>query len=74
MYTPNILPETEVRGSLLVYIPEPKVRGISTSKLPMTEVEGSLFGIYTNFTAWVDFVNSSVFGIAFLNLELTRYR
>ena len=23
---------------------------ISTSKLPMTKVEGSLFGIYTNFT------------------------
>ena len=25
-------------------------KGISTSKLPMTEVEGSSFGIYTDFT------------------------
>ena len=33
---PNILPETEVRGSL------PKARGISASKLRMIEIVGSL--------------------------------
>ena len=38
----NILPETEVRGSLLQIYPEPKVRGISNCKLPMIEVEGSM--------------------------------
>ena len=38
----NILPETEVRGSLQYIYPEPKARGISNCKLPMTEVEGSL--------------------------------
>ena len=32
----NILPETEVRGSLQWIYPEPKARGISNCKLPMT--------------------------------------
>ena len=53
----------------------------TTNKLPMTKVEGSLFGIYTDFTmvhiniyytVWADHVNGSVSGIAFLNFESTR--
>ena len=39
---PNILPETEVRGSLLVDILRAKGEGISASKLPMIEIAGSL--------------------------------
>ena len=37
----NILPETEVRGSLQYIYPSPVARGISNCK-PMTEVEGSM--------------------------------
>ena len=39
---PNILPETEVRGSLLVEYSEPKAKGISARKLQMIEITGSL--------------------------------
>ena len=38
----NILLETEVRGSLQWIYPEPKARGISNCKLPMTEVKCSM--------------------------------
>ena len=38
----NVLPETEVGGSLQQIYPKPKARGISNCKLPMTEVEGSM--------------------------------
>ena len=39
---PNILPETEVRGSLLVDILRAKGEGISASKLQMIEIASSL--------------------------------
>ena len=41
-------PSTSVIGSLLVDVPlaAPSARGISTSKLPLTSVSGSKFGIY----------------------------
>ena len=81
VYMVNILPETEVRGSLQQIYPEPQARGISNCKLPMTKVEGSIFVIYTSlpwfyniyYTAWVDYVSGSASSyIAFLNFESTR--
>ena len=44
---PNILPETEVREWLEK---DEFEYAYATKSSPMTEVEGSLFGIYTNFT------------------------
>ena len=38
----NILPKTKVRGSLQYIYPNPKARGISNCKLPITEIEGSM--------------------------------
>ena len=35
---------------IYIHVRISKARGTSTSKLLMTEVEGSLFGIYTDFT------------------------
>ena len=48
MYSTNIRPESEVRGSLPLINPEPKGRGVVISgKLPMTEDEGRIFVEYT---------------------------
>ena len=73
----NILPETEVRGSLQQIYPEPKARGtcISNCKLLMTEVKGSMvrdkhhLTMVIYYSALADYVNSSVSGIAFLDFE-----
>ena len=77
----NILPENEVRGSLLQIYSEPKVRGISNCKLPMIEVEGSMihgihhltpyYGAYNiYYSGQADYISGFCFSIAFLNLEL----
>ena len=42
VYVPNIIPVTKVKGSLLQIYPELKARDISSSKLPMTEIEGCI--------------------------------
>ena len=46
-----IRPETEVRGSLRLIMPEPARRapgeGVINRKLPMTEVEGRILALYT---------------------------
>ena len=44
MYTANIQPETEVRGSLQLYY---RSQRLYDCKLPMTEVEGCIFAVYT---------------------------
>ena len=77
----NILPETEVRGSLRYIYPEPKARGISSSKLPMTEVEGSVIShihrltmvqiIYTIDTTYLVFVFAY---IKHLNIQQDRQK
>ena len=43
---PNILPRPKPEDVCWWIYSLPLARGISTSKLPMTEVGGSLFGIY----------------------------
>ena len=47
MYTTNIQPKSEVRGSLLLINPEPKGEGFINGKLPMTEDKGRIFVAYT---------------------------
>ena len=72
----NILPETQVRGSLQQIYPEPKVKGICC-KLPLTSVSGSMicymhhlyYGI--DYSAWAGYLSGSVCGIVFLNFEST---
>ena len=47
MYTTNVRPESEVKGSLPLIIPSQKCKGFISGKLPMTEDEGRIFVEYT---------------------------
>ena len=47
VYTTNIRPESEVRGSLPLLNPSPKGEGSINGKLPMTKDEGRMFVVYT---------------------------
>ena len=42
MYSTNIQPESEVRGSLPLINPEPEGQGVYQCKLPMTEDKGRI--------------------------------
>ena len=43
MYTTNISPESEIRGSLPLTNPEPEGEGIINSILPITEDKGRMY-------------------------------
>ena len=47
MYTTNIRPESEVRGSLPLINPEAEAEGFINGKLPITEDESRMFVVYT---------------------------
>ena len=65
---PNILPETEVRGSLLVDILQAKGKGYICQ-----QTSGSLsLTMEYILTAWANYVNGSVSGIVILNFESMR--